>query len=364
MKKYFYLLALLSGLIELKSQIVSTFFNEPTKKIDDAMVIDHLGNLYGSHFMGTNVYKISPLGVSSVFATGFNTPNGLAFDSQHNLYVCDLSGNKIYKLSYSGTFLDTIPIQSPSGIIKSFSSDTMLFTQYTGNKLSKLAPDGSITLIASGAPMLGSVGLAYDPSGQLYVANFTDRKIFSVNSNTLTYVATVPGPSNGSLGFIAFAKGHLWATGFNDHKIYKIEPNFIDSTVAYAGSTVGSTDGGISSAKFNSPNGIISSISGDSLFVSDFGSGRIRVISFTSFTGMGKNELVQNKIKIYPSPSSNFVSIEYEGEILGVKLYDSYGKLLGSSLDRKTNVSDLPVGLYILSIQTSDGILKTRFLKN
>lgn len=364
MKKYFYLLTLLSGLIDLKSQIVTTFFNVPTKKIDDAMVIDHLGNLYGSHFMGSNVYKVTPSGVSSVFATGFNTPNGLAFDSQNNLYVCDLSGNKIYKLSYSGTFLDTVHVQSPSGIIKSFSSDTMLFTQYTGNKLSKLAPDGSISLIASGAPMLGSVGLAYNPTGQLYVANFTDRKIFSVNSNTLTYVATVPGPSNGSLGFIAFAKGHLWATGFNDHKIYKIDPNYIDSAVAYAGSTLGNTDGDIGTAKFNSPNGIISSSTGDSLFVSDFGSGRIRVISFTQVTGLSKNETGRNTFKIYPSPSSDLVSIEYEGEILGVKLYDSNGKLIGSVFDRKIVVSELPDGLYLLTIQTSNQILKSKFIKN
>ncbi len=363
MKKYFYLLTLLSGLLELKSQIVSTFFNVPTKKIDDAMVLDHLGNLYGSHFMGTNVYKVTPSGVGSVFATGFNTPNGLAFDSQNNLYVCDLSGNRIYKISYSGTFLDTISIQSPSGIIKSFSSDTMLFTQYTGNKLSKLAPDGTISLIASGAPMLGSVGLAYDTIGQLYVANFTDRKIFSVNSNTLTYVATVPGPSNGSLGFIAFTKGHLWGTGFNDHKIYKIEPNFIDSVVAYAGSTIGNTDGGIGTAKFNNPNGIISSVTGDSLFVSDFGSGRIRVISFSAVTGTAEYSRHINTLNIYPSPSTDYITIEYDEEILSSEVYDSTGNFIFSTTEKTIQISILPPGIYLLSFKTKSGVHGTKFIK-
>lgn len=328
------------------------------------MVIDYQGNLYGSHFMGTNVYKVTPAGVASVFATGFNTPNGLAFDSQNNLYVCDLSGNRIYKISYSGTFLDTINVQSPSGIIKSFSSDTMLFTQYTGNKLSKLAPNGSISLIANGAPMLGSVGLTYDTAGQLYVANFTDRKIFSVNSNTLTYVATVPGPTNGSLGFITFAKGYLWGTGFNDHKIYKIDPNFMDSIVVYAGSSIGNTDGSIGMAKFNSPNGIISSITGDSLFVSDFGSGRIRVISMNILTGIVDKDRNPSKIKIYPIPSSDFINIDYEGEILSVKMYNSHGTLLGSTNERRIPLNNLSQGMYILSIETPKQTVKTKFFKD
>lgn len=364
MKQLFYTLAFAFGITSLQAQEVSTFFNDPSKKVDDALVMDYQGNLYGSHFMGSNVHKITPSGVATVFASGFNTPNGLAFDSQNNLYVCDLSGNKIYKIAYSGEFLDTIVVTSPSGIIKSIDSDTMLFTQYTGNKVSKLAPDGTITLIASGAPMVGVVGLAYDYSGQLYVANFTDRKIFKLNDTTFTYVATVPGPPGGSLGFIAFAKGFLYGTGYNDHKIYKIDPTYVDSVSVFAGTTSGSVDGDVTTAQFSSPNGIISSVTGDSLFISDFGTGRIRIISFDVVTAINDFESTTGNVKIYPNPTTDFIHVEYNGAIDEIAIYNCQGKRIYSTRERRIAVGDLHSGVYIVVIKNGSEVVKTTFIKN
>ena len=363
MAKLIYTLVVLAGCLNVQAQSVLTFFSDPSKKIDDAMVLDYQGNLYGSHFMGTNVYKITPSGQGSVFATGFNTPNGLAFDSQNNLYVCDLSGNRIYKLSHSGVFLDTFNISTPSGIIKSLGSDTMLFTQYTGNKLSKLAPDGSTLVIASGTPMVGSVGLAYSNSGQLYIANFTNRKIYSVSSNTLTYVATVPGPSNGALGFIAYANGFLYGTGYNDHKIYKIHPNFIDSVVVLAGTTLGNSDGSVATAQFNRPNGIIPSSTGDSLYISDFGSGRVRVISFSLITASIEQENTPATVQIYPSPSSDVISLTDNTDVESLQIYDSQGKHVISSTEKTINVNNLSPGVYSVIIKTQTKKLHTKFIK-
>lgn len=365
MKQLLYILAFATGIASLQAQVVSTFFNDPSKRVDDALVLDYQGNIYGSHFMGTNVYKITPSGNGTVFATGFNTPNGLAFDSQNNLYVCDLSGNRIYKLSYSGVFLDTIAVSTPSGIIKSINSDTMLFTQYTGNKISKLAPDGTITVIASGAPMVGSVGLAYDNSGLLYVANFTDRKIFSLNGTTLTYVSTVPGPSNGSLGFIAFADGFLWGTGYNDHKIYRIDPNFVDSVSVFAGTTLGNADGGIHEAQFNYPNGIISSVTGDSLYISDFGSGRIRIVSFDAVVGgVNDAEITKDDVKIYPSPATGFINVDYNEAFDAIEIYNCLGMRIISAKEKRIAVDDLASGVYLVFIKKGSGALRTKFIKN
>ena len=364
MKQLFYTLVFAAGMTSLQAQVVSTFFNNPSQKVDDALVLDYQGNLYGSHFMGSSVYKITPSGVGSVFATGFNTPNGLAFDSQNNLYVCDLSGNRIYKISYDGVFLDTISISSPSGIIKSIDSDTMIFTQYTGNKVSKLAPDGTITLIASGAPMVGVVGLTYDDSDQLYVANFTDRKIFKLNDTTFTYVATVPGPTGGSLGFITYANGFLYGTGYNDHKIYKIDPNYVDSVFVFAGTTYGSADGDVTTAQFTSPNGIISSVTGDSLYISDFGTGRIRIISPEIVAGTNDIEYATGSLKLYPNPTADFINVEYNGEIDIIEIYNYQGKRIISSNKKQIAVSHLPSGAYIMLMKNEFEVIKNTFIKN
>lgn len=364
MKQLLYTLILATCIASLQAQVVTTFFNDPSQKVDDALVMDYQGNLYGSHFMGTNVYKITPEGVGSIFATGFNTPNGLAFDSQNNLYVCDLSGSKIYKIAYDGEFLDTISVSSPSGIIKSIDSDTMIFTQYTGNKVSKLAPDGTITLIASGAPMVGVVGLTYDNTGQLYVANFTDRKIFKLNDTIFTYVATVPGPPGGSLGFIAFANGFLYGTGYNDHKIYKIDPNYVDSVYVFAGTTIGSADGDVTTAQFNAPNGIISSVTGDSLFISDFNTGRIRIIAPEVVSGTINHGTSTGNVNLYPSPTTDFINIDYNGNIEIIEIYNCEGRCIYATKEKQIAVDHLPSGVYIALVKNEYGTATNSFIKN
>lgn len=363
MKRTVLIFGLLIQTITLISQEVSTFFNDPIKKVDDDMALDYQGNLYGSHFMGSNVYKITPDGEATIFASGFNTPNGLAFDSQNNLYVCDLSGSKIYKLSISGEFLDTIVVSTPSGIVKSFDSDTMLFTQYSGNKLSKLAPDGTIILLASGSPMNGSVGLTYDDLGQLYVANYNNRKIYNYNEGIFTYVATVPGPANGALGFIAFAQGTLWGTSFNAHKIYKVYQNYVDSVMLYTGSTSGSVDGPIDIAQFSTPNGIISSATGDSLYISDFGTKRIRIISLNATTGISENEISIQNISVFPNPSNDWIQISYHGVADKIEVFDTSGNLVISAYEDRFSISKLPAGVYIVRLYQDKEYFTSRFVK-
>lgn len=281
MKVLYTFLSLLSLVSVSFGQQVGTLHAEPTQLFRDALVLDAEGNLYCADYSGTAVYRRTPTGVVTVFATGFNTPNGLAFDSQHHLYVVDNTANKIFKLSAQGAFLDTIAATNPSGIIKTLHSDTMIVTLYGGNALLKLSPNGTLSTWHQGAPLNGPVGLAYDALGQLYTANFENRRIYRVTEDSLHYIATVPGPGSGNqwLGFIAYANGALWGTSFNYHRIYRVglEPGY-PVTLA-AGSSAGSVDGPALSARFNQPNGICASVTGDTLFISDYGTGRLRILT-------------------------------------------------------------------------------------
>ena len=51
------------------------------------LAIDSGGNVYWADHYDATIYKFTPSGVRSVFAsTGLNHPSGLAFDSTGNLY--------------------------------------------------------------------------------------------------------------------------------------------------------------------------------------------------------------------------------------------------------------------------------------
>lgn len=46
---------------------------------------------------GGIIYKFTPAGTKSMFASGLNNPTGLAFDASGNLFVAETNTGTIYK---------------------------------------------------------------------------------------------------------------------------------------------------------------------------------------------------------------------------------------------------------------------------
>lgn len=354
MKKIYFLFLLIS--CSLSAQNVTTLVDNPATKFSDALLFDNAGNLFCADYSGTSVFKMEPNGTITTFATGFNTPNGLAFDSAGNLFLCDNVGNAIYKMDPTGNILDTIPAVFPSGIIKDLTSDTLIFTEYSSqHRLMKLAPDGAISLFHENNGLNGPVGLAWN-NNELYVGNFTDRKIFRVEQDTLVYIATVPGSGSNGLGFIASANGALYGTAFTANKIYKIFPTYTDSVVLFAGSTSGNADGPIATATFAQPNGIIASATGDSLYISQYASGRLRLISGVT-ASLNSLTLIENLGSVYPNPVERFAHVHLqEGQFISrVHLIAMDGKILDlpfsvSNGSLELDLQEIPSGYYTLEV--------------
>lgn len=350
----------------LSAQNVSTYHQVINQRIDDDMIFDAQGNLYGSNYNGTSVYKKDLSGTVTTFAGGMNTPNGLEFDRQGNLWVCDNVGNKVYKFNSAGVPYDTLLIVNPSGIIRIPGTDSMIITSYALNELLKSDSAGSSFLWKNGPELVGPVGLVYDPDTNLYLSNYTDRKIYRVTEDSLYYVATLPDPTNGALGFITWAKGMLWATGFGSNKIYRVDPNYVDSVAWFAGSVSGSVDGSVSVARFNKPNGILPSQGGDSLFVSDYGTGRVRLIeNITTLLPEIPEWLVD--LRYYPNPATDHVIIDgrlLSSSVLRIELTDLLGRVyhvctvdVQSEFSKTISLEGIPAGNYFLRVsQGTTGI--------
>ena len=61
-----------------------------------------MGNLFVSCVGDHTIYKITPDGTKSLYASGLDYPGGLAFDSAGNLYVADGFSGKIYEFTPGG----------------------------------------------------------------------------------------------------------------------------------------------------------------------------------------------------------------------------------------------------------------------
>ncbi len=323
------------------AQTVSTFMNSPTADVDDALVFDSQGNLYGSNFAGNSVFKITPTGEVTTFVSGLVNPNGLAFDSQDNLFVADYGDAVIYKYDINGNLLDSYQIDGfPSGLIKSHWNDNIIFTTVNfttdDNAINELHPDGSIEVLYEGNPLSVPVGLAFDKKGTLYIGNYLGREIYSLPmkkgevDGPLSYVATIPdsGTNAPFLAFIAYAQGHLFATNYGENKIYKVHPKKIDDVEIYAGSTNGDMDGDVSVATFSYPAGLVANGSGNTLYVSEFsGLGNIRKI--TVFNDNSQDQSTALMMEVYPNPASAFMNVEmtlpFEGNF-DIQIYNLTSK--------------------------------------
>jgi hypothetical protein len=337
---------------------VSTLVDDGATPFTDDIIEDASGNLYCADYSGDAVFKRTPSGVISTFVGGLNSPNGLAFNSSGHLYVCDNIGNRIYSYDASGSPLDTVVIGSPSGIVKDIASDTMIFTTYaSGGSLKKLAPDGTVIDFHIGGELNGPVGIEYC-LGDLFVSNYTDRKIFRVEEDTVVYITQLPG--SGSLGFIATTGTQLMATAFNGQKLYTIDPVSEEVNI-YAGYTFGATNGSLDSAKFTTPNGIYVNEGLDSIYVSEYNTGKLRLI--TGFT-LGVPEMsYETSMTMLPNPAGSECTVNYSSDTpVMVTLNTLDGKELMSvesvtGKDVSLDLSKMKAGVYLVRVVISGSIV-------
>jgi hypothetical protein len=102
-----------------------------------------------------------------------------------------------------------------------------------------------------------------------------------------------------------------------------------------------------------------------------WGSGNFAVDATTSFSldcpdpvGILENE--KEVLSIYPNPSTSQITISnVVSPILTIKIIDISGKTIMRINDdsNKINVSDLTKGIYFLQVQTEDGLMSNKFIK-
>ncbi len=176
------------------------------------LAFDASGNLYAADDITNSILKFTPGGVSTVFATGLDTPEGLAFDSSGNLYVANF-GNS-----------ETITKITPSGVASTFASgisaNALAFDAsgnlYAGdtftNTIKKYTPSGVGTVFAS-TGVNDPTGLAFDASGNLFVANGGNNTIEKFTPSGVGTTFATMG-LNFPRGLAFDASGNLYAANY------------------------------------------------------------------------------------------------------------------------------------------------------
>jgi DNA-binding beta-propeller fold protein YncE len=253
-------------------------------------------------------------------------------------------------------------------------SDTLLVTDWTNDRIYKLDPTGAYTDYVIDFRLNAPIGISYmTGTNEYFVANFNNSEVFNITGGQMEYVATLPSTSAGIrwVGFISCTDTSLFATAYNHHQVLEVHTNQTDDVEVIAGisGVSGHVNGDLDSATFFNPNGIYA-ISDDSILVSEYDMGIVRLISRTD-TSISTNiiNLVSaNKLQlgVYPNPATNRVSIQLaNAEFQGIQLMDLSGRVVEVNQSRiaenviELHTSNLKSGIYLIR---ADGYYTERLI--
>ena len=249
------------------------------------LAIDGGTNLYVADTYNLTIRKITPVGTNWVVTTiagtagsygssngtngnaQFNYPFGIAVDRGTNLYVADTYNLMIRKITPAGTnWVVTTLAGSPGGY-------------------------GSTDDTGSNARFAYPYGIAVDNATNVYVAdtyNLTIRKVTPAGVvSTVAGLAGSYGSTDGTGGHARFnlplgiAVGggtNLFVPDSANNTIRKITSAGVVSTIAGFAGSAGSTDGTLSTARFNNPQGVAVDPAGN-LYVADSYNSTIRKVT-------------------------------------------------------------------------------------
>src|SRR4030095_11467468 len=198
----------------------------------DGLAIDAAGNLFVGD--GHSVFKYTPDGTKSTFATGLKYPIGLCFDREGNLFVSDRAvtdaKSSILKFTPDGkrsTFATGI-----SSVGMAFDRSGNLFVSQ-GDSIFKFTPKRvKSTFIIS--KLANFIDLAFDGAGNLFVLDQTvtvpglGRSIFEItpDGTKSTFATRLEDPSSLAVD----AAGNVYVTvvtaaDASSHAILKFSPD-------------------------------------------------------------------------------------------------------------------------------------------
>lgn len=329
------------------SGLVSTFVGGSTSgqfREPRGLAIDAGGNLYVTDYGAHTLLKVTPAGViSKVAGTSstpgssdgttttalFNSPSGVAVDSQGNLYVADTANNTIRKIAGSTvTTVAGLAGRSSSvdgvGALARFEEPYAVATDgsnvyvadHTDHSIRKITADGTVTTLAGKAGSFGSTdgtgsaarfympsGIAAASDGTVYVAdagNSTIRKITTAGVvSTFAGTAGSSGTTDGTgsaarfstpTGVAVDSTGNVFVVDFVASTLRKITPAGVVTTFAGTANSSGFVNGTGSAARFNIPSDITIDGSGN-LYIIDRNNHSIRKVTpaavVTTLAGSG-----------------------------------------------------------------------------
>jgi hypothetical protein len=226
--------------------IISTVSTNASLGLAFGVACDAFGDLYFTgDLSGFPLLKVDTNGiVTAIVVNGLSSPGDIAFDASGNLYIADTGNNIIRKMATNG-----------------------IISIVAGNGSATYAGDGGA---ATNASLNGAQFVAFDATGNLYISDRYNNVIREMNTNGL--ITTVAG--NGTIGNsgnggaatnaslhssgVAFdASGNLYIADDVDNVIREV---YFAGNPTFTLNNIGATNAGNYTVVITSPYGSVTSV--------------------------------------------------------------------------------------------------------
>ncbi len=280
------------------------------------LAIDSKGNIYLADAAGSRIRKVSPTGIISTVAgngtkcdkagicgdggpalkANLNLPESVALDSAGNIYIADMSDNRVRVVNVGTTAITIAGVTIPAGYIQAVAGNSLPCANVQGPP--PTCGDGGPAHLAN---LTMPYGIAVDSTGNIYIADTKDQEIRIVAAGQGD-IATFAGngtscynqhsgcgdggpPASAQLwaprGVFTDAAGDVYIADTSSNRIRSVVKgsNVINTLVDKAGALGFTGDGGVATAaETDGPVGIFADASGN-LLIADTGNQRIRSVT-------------------------------------------------------------------------------------
>ena len=249
----------------------------------EGVAVDPAGNVSIADAAGNDLLKVTPAGVATIAAAGLNAPSGVAVDpATGDVYIADTGNHQVERLSTGGALTVVAGTGTPG-------------TPTAGP--------------ATASALSGPGGLAFDSSGNLYVADgggssggnpFVEKVTPGGTLSILAGSGTRGTPVNGTAthsplrtptGVAVDAGGNVFIADPGAHVVLKVTP--ADALTIFAGRAglAGQpTQTAATATRLNAPTGLATDAAGN-LYIADSANNRVVQVSpadrLSYFAGTG-----------------------------------------------------------------------------
>jgi uncharacterized protein (TIGR03437 family) len=275
-----------------------------------------ISTVAGSDWVGENVPATSAILLQA---------EGIAMDTVGNIYISDANNHRVRCVS-------------PNGLIRTIA----------GNGIAGFAGDGGP---ASASQLNSPYGLAFDLSGNLYIADLGNARIRRITPagviSTVAGGGSLPagGKNEGSMAtLLAFVAprniaidggGVIYISDFGGQRVYKMTTDGNLTTLAGTGAAGYSGDGVASAAELNYPTALAVDHQG-TVYIADSGNHLIRKVAAAMLTSMARSALPTGIA--FDGVATLYVADHSAGQILEIPLSS------GATTAMNVSATDLTYG--------------------